>query len=137
MNLSLHELALLEDVEDESAQKDVENLIKFLRNLQIESALATLSTGMRYSAFFLVFIKAIIGRSSQLLRQLHPNLRERFSLLRPTFNAWHADAITSFTYIFLDIFFWIFLETNYDILYSMFSSSNSHFFIQAFYIFLL
>ncbi|EJD76568.1 beige/BEACH domain-containing protein [Loa loa] len=42
LNLSLHELALLETVEDLNIQRDIENLIRFLRKLQIESPLATL-----------------------------------------------------------------------------------------------
>ncbi|VDN01686.1 unnamed protein product [Thelazia callipaeda] len=44
LNLSLHELALLDNVQDLSFQRDVEVLIKFLRSLQIESPLATLNS---------------------------------------------------------------------------------------------
>ncbi|VDK72163.1 unnamed protein product [Litomosoides sigmodontis] len=43
LNLSLHELALLDTIKDSELQKDIENLIKFLRELQIESPLATLN----------------------------------------------------------------------------------------------
>ncbi|VDK63343.1 unnamed protein product [Onchocerca ochengi] len=42
LNLSLHEMALLNAVKDLNIQKDIENLIRFLRKLQIESPLATL-----------------------------------------------------------------------------------------------
>ncbi|CAG9531538.1 unnamed protein product [Cercopithifilaria johnstoni] len=44
LNLSLHELALLDIIKDSSIQKDIEKLIKFLRELQIESPLATLNS---------------------------------------------------------------------------------------------
>uniref|UniRef100_A0A0R3RRK8 Putative neurobeachin homolog n=1 Tax=Elaeophora elaphi TaxID=1147741 RepID=A0A0R3RRK8_9BILA len=42
LNLSLYELALLDTVEDSNIQKDIENLIRFLRKLQVESPLTSL-----------------------------------------------------------------------------------------------
>uniref|UniRef100_A0A914ZSZ0 Lysosomal-trafficking regulator n=2 Tax=Parascaris univalens TaxID=6257 RepID=A0A914ZSZ0_PARUN len=43
MNLTLHELALVDNCLDEDSARDVEKLVRFLRNLQIESPLANLT----------------------------------------------------------------------------------------------
>uniref|UniRef100_A0A0M3I439 Non-specific serine/threonine protein kinase n=1 Tax=Ascaris lumbricoides TaxID=6252 RepID=A0A0M3I439_ASCLU len=43
MNLTLHELALVDDCLDADSARDVEKLVRFLRNLQIESPLANLT----------------------------------------------------------------------------------------------
>lgn len=45
MNLTLHELALVDDCLDADSARDVEKLVRFLRNLQIESPLANLTPG--------------------------------------------------------------------------------------------
>ncbi|KAM3728768.1 Lysosomal-trafficking regulator [Dirofilaria immitis] len=42
LNLSLYEIALLDAISDSKVQKDIEDLIRFLRKLQIESPLTTL-----------------------------------------------------------------------------------------------
>ncbi|VBB25785.1 unnamed protein product [Acanthocheilonema viteae] len=76
LNLSLHELALLDTIKDPDIQKDIENLIKFLRELQIESPLTTLDDvlerikKMDYSKLDLeVFMYAVDGFISMIMNE--------------------------------------------------------------------
>lgn len=52
MNFALHELAVVEEGVNRTLLQDIEKLIRFLRNLQIDSPFANLSEGILKVFYF-------------------------------------------------------------------------------------